>query len=458
MPSNSEKSAEKDGAIIRRLIRGGGFAFLGKLITYPLGLILTMVFARVLSTADVGGYFLAMSMIMLASGLVQAGLATTMNKVIARSLAHDNHLAVRKTLRIGLVALVLMGSLAAILLISEPGAWLIGQLEDGQSLLDGILWIAVLVLVFAGVNYCCEILRGFHDLPSAALLDQQLLQRLLLLLGLLIPLAAHRQLTLVEVLEISAATAFAALLVGLFFISRHISRMGHHGESIDTVDVLKEAPTFLLVRINTWILNSAAIWVLGFARPLEDAAFYGAANAVALLVLASWQVVSSALGPTIVTLHAANNRSILESVLRSAAAIASIPGLALAILLLIFGEQILSVLFTPEYADAVTILAVLIIGRSISTLFGTPMILLSMTHHQDIVLRVLVIASMLTVGGYFLVAEPYGAIGVAAVSAASVVFQALVLATVAHHVLGLNTLPKLSISGWRGLIRLVLKA
>jgi O-antigen/teichoic acid export membrane protein len=132
--------------------------------------------------------------------------------------------------------------------------------------------------------------------------------------------------------------------------------------------------------------------------------------------------------------------------------------LVLALLLLIFGEEILSMLFTAEYADAFTILAVLIMGRSISTLFGTPMILLSMTHHQDIVLRVLVIASMLTVGGYFLVAEPYGAIGVAAVSAASVVFQGLVLATVAHHVLGLNTLPKFSISGWRGLIRLVLKA
>jgi O-antigen/teichoic acid export membrane protein len=451
--SNNEKSSVRESVIIRGLIRGGGFAFLGKLITYPLGLILTMVFARLLSTADVGGYFLAMSLIMLGSSLVQAGLATTMNKVIARSLTHNNHLAARKTISIGIMALLIASIIAALLLTNEPGKWLLSQLDDGDYLLTGLTWIAAMVVIFAGVNYCSEILRGFHDLPSAALLDQQLLQRLLLFIILLVPLALKQMLTLVQILQMATAAAFIALLMGIILISPKIKQLGRHGESIPAKKVLAEAPTFLLVRINTWILNSAAIWVLGFARPLEEAALYGAGNTVALLVLAAWQVVSSAIGPTVVTLHAEGRSSALESILRSAAAVAALPGLVLAAILYFFGDSVLIILFTPEYAGAVGVLVVLALGRSISAFLGSPMMLLSMTHHQDIVLRILVVASALTLAGYAWVVGPYGAIGVAAISAISVVVQALLLSIVARRVLGLNTLPNMSVSGWRNFFK-----
>ncbi|MBT5219294.1 MAG: hypothetical protein HOM16_07395, partial [Woeseia sp.] len=203
----------------------------------------------------------------------------------------------------------------------------------------------------------------------------------------------------------------------------------------------------------TWILNSAAIWVLGFARPLEEAALYGAGNTVALLVLAAWQVVSSAIGPTVVTLHAEGRSSALESILRSAAAVAALPGLVLAAILYFFGDSVLIILFTPEYAGAVGVLVVLALGRSISAFLGSPMMLLSMTHHQDIVLRILVVASALTLAGYAWVVGPYGAIGVAAISAISVVVQALLLSIVARRVLGLNTLPNMSVSGWRNFFK-----
>ena len=63
--------------LIRRLISGGSWAFLAKLTTYPLGLILVMVLARLLPETEMGGYFLCMSMIILTSGLVQAGLGAT---------------------------------------------------------------------------------------------------------------------------------------------------------------------------------------------------------------------------------------------------------------------------------------------------------------------------------------------------------------------------------------------
>jgi len=442
-----------EGAIIRKLVSGGSWAFLGKMATYPLGLVLTMILARLLSPADVGGYFLVMSLVMISSAVVQAGLATAACKMIARSLTADNPLAVKQILRIGVTALLLTGTLAVVLLTNQPGDWLLAQLENGDRLFDALAWIAAMVVMFAAVGYCCEVLRGFHELPSAAILDQQLLQRLLLLAALLVPLTLSLQLVLLDVLRMTAASAFLSALLGIFLISRIVARLGEHGKMIATMQVLREAPTFLLMRVNNWLLNSAAVWVLGFSRSLEETALYGAANVVALLVLAPWQVVSAATGPTIIALHAKDKTSALESVLRTAAAVAAFPGLLLGIVLIVIGGDVLSILFTSEYAAGYSVLAILALGRGLSTLFGSPVMLLSMTHHQYIVLRVLLVASVLTLAGYVYAAGIYGAIGVAYVSAASAVFQGLLLAIVARRVLGVNTLPHLAVADWKQFLR-----
>ena len=443
--NTSPQPPTQEGAIIRKLVRGGGWAFLGKMATYPLGLILTMILARLISAADVGGYFLVMSLVMIGSALVQAGLATSTCKMIARSLAVDNPRAIKQVLRIGVTALLLTGFLAVTLLTNQPAEWLLAQLENGERLYDALAWIAAMVVVFAAVGYCCEILRGFHELPSAAILDQQLLQRLLLLAALLVPLALGLQLALLDVLRVTAVSAFLSALLGIFLISRIVARLGDHGEKIATMQVLREAPTFLLMRVNNWLLNSAAVWVIGFSRSLEETALYGAANVVALLVLAPWQVVSAATSPTIIALHASDKAAALESVMRTAAAVAALPGLLLGIVLLMYGDDVLSILFTSEYAAGYSVLVVLALGRGISTLFGSPVMLLSMTNHQNIVLRVLLVASVLTLAGYIYAADIYGAIGVAYVGAASAILQGMFLAIAARRVLGINTLPHVSI-------------
>ncbi|MBT5218630.1 MAG: hypothetical protein HOM16_03985 [Woeseia sp.] len=266
-------------------------------------------------------------------------------------------------------------------------------------------------------------------------------------------LAFGSQLVLLDVLKITAVSTLLAAVLGIFLISRLVAGLGSHGSPIGTTQVLREAPTFLLMRVNNWLLNSAAVWVLGFTRPIEEAALYGAANVVALLVLAPWQVVSAATSPTIIALHANNNKVALESVLRTSAAVAALPGLLLGIFLFLFGKDVLSILFTSEYAAGYSALAILAIGRGISTLFGSPIALLSMTHHQQAVLRVLLVGSVLTLVGYIAAADVYGAVGVATVSAASAIFQGLLLAIVARRVLAINTLPHVSADGWRGFIR-----
>ena len=439
--------------VIRKFLRGGSVAVIGKIATYPLGLLLTMLFARVLTTADVGAYFLVMSTAMLGSGIVQAGLATTMCKRIAHALAHDNPAGARKTIRIGVTALAIGTAVTFVILDGSGGRWLMSQVDGGEALVDALFWIAAMVVLFAATNYCCEILRGFNELPSAALLDQQLLQRSLLFAALIVPVLMSFELDLLAVLRMSAVAALFSALTGALLIARHVSALPKHGPGIETGTVLREAPTFFLMRMNAWLLNSAAIWILGFSRPLEETALYGAANAIALLVLAAWQVISAAIGPTVVRLHADKDSEALQTVLRTAATLAALPGLLLTALLVSISSAVLALLFTPQYAPAAGILTILACGRAASTFFGSPMILLSMTEHRDTVFRILLVSSLVTLAVYVLVAPTYGAVGVALATAISVVAQAALLAVHARRKLGVNTLPIVSPAAWRSFVK-----
>ncbi|MEE9354434.1 MAG: hypothetical protein V3U75_02485, partial [Methylococcaceae bacterium] len=85
----------------------------------------------------------------------------------------------------------------------------------------------------------------------------------------------------------------------------------------------------------------------------------------------------------------------------------------------------------------------------ISTFLGSPAMLLSMTHHQQAVMRVLLLTSTVTLIGYIFAAETYGAIGVATVTAISAIFQGILLAIIAHRALRVITLPCISIKDWQ---------
>ena len=442
-------------AIVRRLVSGGSWAMVGKIATYPLGLLLTMLLARLLTSDEVGAYFLAMSIVMLSAAIVQAGVPVSMSKQLAHALATDNPAQARCVIQTGIVVFGLLGIAAWFAYTGTPGQWLLDGLTDAEPLVDTLHWIGAMVVLFAAVGYCCESLRGFSRLAAASLLDQQLLQRLLLLIALAIAMAASSELALDDVLSVAAGAALVAAIVGTLLVGQSVRQLSDGGQRIGAHTVIREAPAFFLVRANNWLLNSAAVLLIGFFRPLDEAALFGAANITALLVIAPWQVVSAATGPTTVTLYAKGHRDLMVTTARSAAALATIPALILAAVSWLFGAEILALLFTSHYAAAAAMLTILACGRATASLFGLPMMLLSMTQHQQLVLRLLLFTSILTVAGYLFAVTRYGACGVAVVSAVSAALQGLLMFVAARKVLAINSLPALSPAKWKEFLHLL---
>lgn len=421
---------------------------MGKGLTYSAGLALTMLLARLLSPEEMGGYFLATSLIALVVSLVQLGLGRALVKQIATSLANDSPTAVRQAVQVGVITVGLVAGIAAFGLVLEPGYMLIGLLEDGDFLYKSIRWIALLTFSMALVELSAEILRGFHDLRGTSLLVDQLLQRMILVIFLVFTWILEIRLQLDQVLLLSFVSALVAMLTGAKFIHANLSRIGYGGLRTNIVDVLRQAPSFLVIRLNFWLLNVAGIWVLGMFRPPQEVAVYGAANLLATLVLAPQAIMNGVSAPVIAELFHKHRLDLLESVVRTAAFFALVPALFLTILLSMYGDSVLHVVYGDRYSQGVMVLVILSIGRCAAVACGAPSITLAMTAYQNTVMKVVMVASTITLLAYFVVAPRAGSAGVAMVTGLSIALQNIVMLYMVRKRLSMVILPVITPDAW----------
>jgi O-antigen/teichoic acid export membrane protein len=441
----------------QRLLRGGSWAMLGKVLTMPVALGLAVVLARVLSPAELGGYFLATSFAAFLIILVQLGLGRAMIKLVAGALATDRPALALRAIRIGATTFVVAAVTVVALMLTPPGAMLLGLLEDGQQLIVYLPWIALIVAGLATTDFAAEILRGFHDLRSASLLADQLLQRLLLVLLLVVLWALGTRVELGLVLGLAALTAALAATLGIVIVMRHrrlLERQPASGKDGPGVwEVLRQGPPFLLMRLNFWLLTGAGIWVLGMYRPAEEVAVYGAAAYLALLVQAPTVAINNVLMPVASELLSRRDNSLLERVARGAAGVAGLPSFALALLLLFAGGFVLGLAFGPAYAAGHMMVAILALGRCTGVALGPCPILLTMSDHQRDVAIVMTVTSLATLLGLIAVAPTYGGVGIALVVAVAIVVQSLVLAWLTYQRLQIAVWPELSLPAIRRLLR-----
>lgn len=439
--SRPDNAASSQCSLAARLLRGAGWALLGKGLTYPIGLVLTMLLARMLSPQELGGYFLATSLIALAVSLVQLGLGRALVKLIATALANNAPTAARQAVKVGVITVTLVAGLAATGLALEPGRVLIGLLDDGDLLYTSLRWIALLALTMALVELSAEILRGFHDLRGTSLIVDQLLQRLVLVVCLVFAWLAGIPLQLDQVLLLSFVAALMAVLIGAKFIYSNLSKIGEGGLRTNTVDILKLGPPFLVIRLNFWLLNVAGIWVLGMFRPPQEVAIFGAANLLATLVLAPQAITNGVSAPIIAELFHKQRFELLQSMVRITAFFAFVPALLLTLLLSLFGDSVLQIIYGDRYTQGIIVLATLAVGRCVAVACGSPSMTLAMTRYQHTVMKIMMLTSVLTLLAYFLVAPQAGAAGVAMVTAISIALQNILMVYIVRKKLSIITFP-----------------
>jgi O-antigen/teichoic acid export membrane protein len=108
-------------------------------------------------------------------------------------------------------------------------------------------------------------------------------------------------------------------------------------------------------------------------------------------------VITNALQPAVAQLIRSPDQHALEPLLRRMATLTTLPVLAAALALQLFGEQLVTLVFGPTYAAGTGVLLVLAIGNLIFAWCGAPGLVLSMSGHQRTNMAIYLLTVLLTV-------------------------------------------------------------
>jgi O-antigen/teichoic acid export membrane protein len=175
-------------------------------------------------------------------------------------------------------------------------------------------------------------------------------------------------------------------------------------------------------------------------RMLGDAssvALYHVAHQLGNLVFLAKAGVMMVTGPRLARLHRCGDHAAMQDQLRAAAGFLFLSGLPVALILLLYGRPLLTIIFGSQYAEAYGAMAVLAIGYLGLGLFGSVDTLLKMTNNEHAVLSTVAITAFLNIALNAIMIPLYGPSGAAFATASSILLWRILLAQRAYRLLDL---------------------
>lgn len=431
-----------------RLLRGVSWTLLGKAGSAGLGIVISILLARLLPAAEVGTFFQITALLAIGTGVFQLGLPQTVVRVLASAVAHEESGRVRHLAR-SAAALALMAGLTAMLvvyaLLSAGNA--LPLLKELAPFRGTLAWW-LFALVAGGIM--AECFRGVFDLRLAAIFGGLLAAALVA--G---TLAAHaglsRQIRLDDVLAISLAAALAnAALAYVLGVAHFGARAGTREHVASMREVLAASVPLGATNVLLLLFSQADVLILGALRDSESVALYGAAARLVAVLALSLNVVNLTVAPFIAELGAQQRKAELERMLRRTATLTGWSAFVLLLLLAWQGHWLLEMVFGATYADAVRILVILAAGQTINVLAGSCGTALAMFGHNNLLLGITAVCGMATLGGAVLLGQHWGGEGVALAIAGGLALQNLCMVLAVRWKAGIWTHAHLSLPARSG--------
>jgi O-antigen/teichoic acid export membrane protein len=410
-------------------------------LDYALQILLPVVLVRHLSPAAFGGYRL----LWLATGTVMAvvtqAMAGSLYYFLPRSDADGKRLYINQAI-LYLAVAGLIGAWA----VSALNPWLPADVRElvGHQVvvpLFVLLWVMASLLDLIGtaeerVAWQARTVVGLSALRALALsataiLTRQLEPVLLALLGF-------------------AAFKLAVLIA---YVARHHGVRGPFLRRSAFAEQLRQSAPFGFAGALYGLRGQADQWVASLLFPVAMFASFSIAALLGPLVHVCRQSVGQAFMPSLSRLEAAgDNLGMLALYSRGSVMVATLayPLLAFAF---VFGNDIVTVIYTSAYVDAVAVMRIYVLG--LIALVIEPNSIMLLLRQGGFSMRVGVLALPLSVAVSFAGAQLFGLAGAAAGSVTAIYFE---------HLLALRRIAKCSgiplrrVQDWRSLALLLLCA
>ncbi len=429
-------------SIKEKLLKGGAWAFLGKMLTALSGLAISALLARLLEPEEMSAYFLTFSLVSAAAIVAQLGLTQAIVRLVAESIGTGRPGRARQSVVLVLRVVAFSGLVIASLLAFGFGQWISEQLFKSVLMSQVMGLAAVWTILITFQSLMAEIYRGFHDIRLATIFGG--LTTSLISMGLFLGLwLLQGQSNLDQIVLLTLGAGLSSALLSSVFLWNNLKALPSEESNVALSEMLKISWPLWITNITLFALLQVDLWIMGIFRPAEEVAIYAVASRTVALVGIPLLVVNAVVPPLIAEMYVKGKTKELEAVLRSAATLAGLPSLIVLGVFVFFGDSILGLLFGEYYQVGGIVLAVLSVGQLANVMSGSCGQVLMLTGHQFTMMTVSISSSFLMVALAWFLVDDYGSVGVASAAAIGMQIQNILMVFFAKRNVGIWTHAKL---------------
>jgi O-antigen/teichoic acid export membrane protein len=417
--------------LIRGVLGSAGIQAVSRILALVLGIVL----ARALGPEGYGIYAYAFAIMSLLMVVAEAGVPNLLMREVAGSLAATDWGLLRGSV-------VRAGQFVGMVATSVSAFGFLVLWWRTESLAEPVLYTAGLMLLVLPLSALCKTLshalRGLHRVAAGQAIE--LIIRPLVVLALFgagtlaYPSLRDPQFAMLAQL-VSAATV---LFVGAALLWRYLPTGAKEATpTYRSYPWLRSVVPFTLMGSAGIINHHTDIIMLGWFANAEVVGVYRVAGQGAMLVAFGLQAANAVLAPHFARLHSRGEFVLLQRLVTSSARLIAVTALPAALILVLFGDSVVGLLFGPKFISAQGPLAILAIGQLVSAGFGSVGFLLNMTGHENIAARILWQTAILNVILNISLIPFFGMIGAASATAVSVAAWNILLFREVRRRLGL---------------------
>jgi O-antigen/teichoic acid export membrane protein len=419
----------------KEVVNGAASAFVLRIAGAVLSFALSVVLGRMLGANGVGLYFLALSVVTIATVLGRVGLDNTLLRFTAASASSGDWVAVKglyvKSIRFTLVASTLMAIPVAVF-----APWIGNTLFDDPNLTDPLRLMALGIVPTALFTIVAQMLQGLKRTRDG-----------IAVLGVWAPaFCLAGAIALVPTWGVQgAAMAYAvaaALTVVIAWWRWHKATpqtAGLEGH-FPTEKLLQSSVPLFWVSLSQLVITLSSTVILGIWSTNADVGIYGAASRVVVLLNFLVLAVTSIASPKFAALHEQGDMRALGALAKSSTkllVLAASPAFAIFFLV---PEKVMGI-FGNEFTSGATVIVILAVGQLINIITGPAGNVLMMCGHERLVRNTLVMSAFVCVGTSLLLIPQMGVVGAAIALAITVSVENLTMVALVWRKFGIMTIP-----------------
>ena len=407
-----------------------------------LEILMGAVMARILPLQDLAVFFLFQQFVRLWSLASSFGLPTALLKVVGISSNAEDWEGVRTTLWQSLW-LLLVASLGMAVMYAATWPFFAEMLFGRDLSLGAAAFIFGVVFMRAVELVGSAFFRGVRLYSFGTFLMSVPRQIGVVVIGGGYWLLGKRTDIETVLMFYFAVSAVLGIVILVLIIRYMRARSGGDGSTAERSLRAMAGLNFplMLQAVIAELALRIDLWVLGFFGSDTDVAIYGAAQKLTLLLLFIMTSINLVIPPALATAYRQGNLKNLQWLTRATATAGVLFALPFTLLFVMFPKTIMGTVYGPIFESGAIVLMILSIGRFSGAASGNRIQLLQMTGHHNLITKNSIVFMLVALALCLALVKNYGAEGVAAGSAVSMIVRNFVLAYYCRKLMGVSTFP-----------------